>query len=197
MPQDAFWFQRSCACKEGFATPCRAFAHLSAPRYGRGSLWTWSPTRRNLVEHDFSTEVIVLSGCSREQTISTASVISTFVTSRGTCAVDCVTAHFCGFCEDLDQKLSSESTSGQLHSAINIATHTHDTCFETCPADPLRTRTVCVVSEFDIFASSTDNLNIIVLDHLKMNVAFVGNNEHFDNEIWCHCVPELLAWYLQ
>ena len=46
-------------------------------------------------------------------------------------------------------------------------------------------------------ASSKDNLNIIALDHLKMNVAFVGNNEHFDNEIWCHCVPELLAWYLQ
>ena len=30
-----------------------------------------------------------------------------------------------------------------------------------------------------------------------MNIAFVGNNEHFDNEIRCHCVPELLAWYLE
>ena len=26
---------------------------------------------------------------------------------------------------------------------------------------------------------------------LRMNVAFVGNNE-----IWCHCVPELLTWFL-
>ena len=68
--------------------------------------------------------------------------------------------------EDLDQKLSSESTSGQLHSAINIAGE----------------GTVCVVSEFDIFASSTDKLNIIALDHLKMNVAFVGNNEQFYHE---------------
>ena len=38
-----------------------------------------------------------------------------------------------------------------------------------------------------------DNLNVIALDHLKMNVAFVGNNEQFDNEIWCHacqnCLP--------
>ena len=41
--------------------------------------------------------------------------------SRGICAVDSVTAHFCGFEEDLDQKLSSDSTSGQLHSAINVA----------------------------------------------------------------------------
>ena len=39
------------------------------------------------------------------------------------------------------------------------------------------------MSEIDIFASSTDNLNIITLDHLKMNIALVGNTEHFDNEI--------------
>ena len=50
-----------------------------------------------------------------------------------------------------------------------------------------------IITEIDTFASSTDNLNIIALDHLKMNVAFVGNNEHFDNEIRCHCMPELLA----
>ena len=79
------------------------------------------------------------------QTISTASVVSTFVASRGICAVGCVTAHVCGFCEDLDQKLSPESTSGQLHSAINIAAHTQE-CFETCPADPLRTGTALYVS---------------------------------------------------
>ena len=103
--------------------------------------------------------------------------------------------------EDLDQKLSSESTSGQLHSAINIAAHVQEMCFDTCPADPPRKGTARVVSEvvseFDMFASSTDNFNIIAWDHLKMNVAFVGNNEHFDIKIWCHCVPDPLAWYLQ
>ena len=72
--------------------------------------------------------------------------------------------------EDLDQKLSSESTSGQLHSAINIVAHIQDTCFDTCPADPPRKGTVCVVAEFCIFASSTDNLNIITLDHMKKTI---------------------------
>ena len=38
-------------------------------------------------------------------------------------------------------------------------------------------------TSFDIFVSSTDNLNIITLDHLKMNIASVGNTEHFDSEI--------------
>ena len=34
-----------------------------------------------------------------------------------------------------------------------------------------------IITEIDIFASSADNLNIIALDHLKMNIAFVGNND--------------------
>ena len=82
--------------------PLRAFPHRARLRYaralhlpGRGCLWTWSPTRRNLVEHHFSTEVVVLSGCSWDQTISTASVISTFITSRGMCAV-CYCTFFLG-----------------------------------------------------------------------------------------------------
>jgi len=42
-----------------------------------------------------------------------------------------------------------------------------------------------VVSEIDIFVSSTGNFNIITLDHMKKmkNNAIVGNIGHFDNEI--------------
>ena len=41
------------------------------------------------------------------------------------------------------------------------------------------------MSEFDTFVSSTGNLNISTLDHMKMtkNSAFVGNTRHFDDEI--------------
>ena len=49
--------------------PLRVLPHRARLRYGRalhlpgrGCLWTWSPTRRNLVEYDFITEVVVLSG---------------------------------------------------------------------------------------------------------------------------------------
>ena len=38
------------------------------------------------------------------------------------------------------------------------------------------------MSEIDIFVSSTGDLNIITLDHMKVNIAFVGNTEHFDNQ---------------
>ena len=72
--------------------------------------------------------------------------------SRGTCGVDCVTAHFCGFEEDLDQKLSSDSTSGQSHSAIHVAAHTQDTCCETCVTDPL-----CAGAVYLSKSSSTDS----------------------------------------
>ena len=40
-----------------------------------------------------------------------------------------------------------------------------------------------VVSETDIFASPTDNFNIITLDHLLKNNAFVGNTAYLDNGI--------------
>jgi len=42
-----------------------------------------------------------------------------------------------------------------------------------------------VVSEMDIFVSSTGNFNIITVDHMKKmkNNAIVGNIGHFDNEI--------------
>jgi len=42
-----------------------------------------------------------------------------------------------------------------------------------------------VVSEIDIFVSSTGNFNIITVDHMKKmkNNAIVGNIGHFDNEI--------------
>ena len=42
-----------------------------------------------------------------------------------------------------------------------------------------------VTSEFDISVSSTNNFNIIALDHMNKlkNTAFVGNTGHFDNEI--------------
>merc|ERR1711957_494329 len=42
-----------------------------------------------------------------------------------------------------------------------------------------------VVSEIDIFVSTTGNFNIITLDHMKKmkNNAIVGNIGHFDNEI--------------
>merc|ERR1712227_1177017 len=42
-----------------------------------------------------------------------------------------------------------------------------------------------VVSEIDIFTSSTGNFNIITLEHMKRmkNNAIVGNIGHFDNEI--------------
>merc|ERR1711900_107556 len=42
-----------------------------------------------------------------------------------------------------------------------------------------------VVSEIDIFVSSTGNFNIITLEHMKKmkNNAIVGNIGHFDNEI--------------
>ena len=41
------------------------------------------------------------------------------------------------------------------------------------------------MSEIGIFVSSTGNFNIIALDHMNKlkNIAFVGNSEHFDNEI--------------
>ena len=39
-----------------------------------------------------------------------------------------------------------------------------------------------VMSVIDVLAPSTGNLNNITVDHTKLNIAFVGNPEQFDDE---------------
>ena len=39
------------------------------------------------------------------------------------------------------------------------------------------------MAEIDIYASATGHFNIIILDYMKMNVAFAGSTGHFCNEI--------------
>ena len=39
-----------------------------------------------------------------------------------------------------------------------------------------------VMSDFDLFVSSTGNLNINTFDPMKTNILFVGDTGHFHNE---------------
>ena len=204
MPQDVFLFQRCCAWEEGFAAPCRAplrtelvdvtdepCTFLGADASGRGLRpdVTWSITTSALR----SSSSLGVQGTRRfqllrffprsllpEEYVLSIVLLHIFVGFARTWIRSC----------PLNRRAVNCIRPSTLRLTLKIRVSTRVPRILSA-----RELYVSCLSSTSLFPQRTTSTS--ARDHLKMNVAFVGNNEHFDNKIWCYCVPELIAWYRQ